>query len=806
MADHEESIRLRATDDTGATTEKVRKNLKTLEGAGKLKLSLLDHATEPIRRIGEQLKGLGKMAASMVVGGAFFQMGEDLAHSFEKAVGSVTEVGTAVSGLMFKTGESAETISGLLAVMEKMGVSSDAASTAVNRFSRGMQSVVNANALELKSTTGVIGALRNLGINVNDVHSGALGFDATLMKVADRFAQMPDGIAKTSAMLAIFGKSAGPEMIRFLNMGSKGIQEAEEAAKKYGLVLTNENIAKVREFGIAHKEFDEAIQGVMIQLGVAFLPMLSRAAEGAALFAQQFSENVMPTVQRLGELVAGPTTAAFELLSSVWKELMTWMQGTFLPRLHDLWEMLSPTRSWLGYALLWLTQTAWPQLLRAMGMVADWVKANLLPVLHELSDWLDQHVAPTLKALSETAWPALGAAAGSAGKVLQENVIPALSKAWDWLQKHQLVLAILKGALVGFGLAWLVSLLPIGAFVAAITTLSPLFGGLGAALALILTPLGLTLIVIGALAGAFIYLYNSSEEFRRAVDDISAAIQKSDWGALATELGKVKDDLLVFGGQVIMQTGVWTIALFEWVGNAIPPLLAALEDLGGKLGAWLGTEALDLAEQLGKWTGQFNHWVDTVAAQVPALMGRIGDAIRSWMSGTGQQTIQDAGAQMAGNFMDGLWKALTLEIPNLLGNFAELLKGGAGNFVSRFTSGFQQGNTGSIVAPVASTPGKGFQSGGWLTEPIAGVGLDTGRRYNFVENRKPEYVVPSGGTAPGGGGSGVSLTVAAGAVQISGAAGPAQGWADAADSLWEDLNTRLQRAMGNRPLGLGRST
>jgi hypothetical protein len=90
-------------------------------------------------------------------------------------------------------------------------------------------------------------------------------------------------------------------------------------------------------------------------------------------------------------------------------------------------------------------------------------------------------------------------------------------------------------------------------------------------------------------------------------------------------------------------------------------------------------------------------------------------------------------------------------------------------------------------------PPIGRLAGGWLTEPIAGVGA-SGQRYSFVENGKPEYVSPAGSPA-GARGGGAQIIVQAGAVQISGAAGPAQGWADAADALWADLNRRLQASM-----------
>jgi SLT domain-containing protein/phage-related protein len=41
----------------------------------------------------------------------------------------------------------------------------------------------------------------------------------------------------------------------------------------------------------------------------------------------------------------------------------------------------------------------------------------------------------------------------------------------------------------------------------------------------------------------------------------------------------------------------------------------------------------------------------------------------------------------------------------------------------------------------------GYDTGGWITEPIAGVGLRSGNRYNFAQNNVPEYVTPAGNMA-----------------------------------------------------------
>lgn len=68
--------------------------------------------------------------------------------------------------------------------------------------------------------------MRAAGITATDANGA-------MIELADLFAAMPDGVQKTALAVQIFGK-AGMEMIPMLNMGSKGLAEAQEKADEYG--------------------------------------------------------------------------------------------------------------------------------------------------------------------------------------------------------------------------------------------------------------------------------------------------------------------------------------------------------------------------------------------------------------------------------------------------------------------------------------------------------------------------------------------------------------------------------------------
>ena len=69
--------------------------------------------------------------------------------------------------------------------------------------------------------------------NLKDAGIQAKTTDEMMVKLADIFAKMPDGLEKTALSVKLFGK-AGTDLIPMLNLGGKGLQEAKDKAEAYG--------------------------------------------------------------------------------------------------------------------------------------------------------------------------------------------------------------------------------------------------------------------------------------------------------------------------------------------------------------------------------------------------------------------------------------------------------------------------------------------------------------------------------------------------------------------------------------------
>ena len=143
----------------------------------------------------------------------------------------------------------------LYKMSQRSGVSVEALSTL--RYAADLSGVsledLDGLLIKLNKTLGQAGAgdakaatfLKQFGIEAKDVASGALGTEEALKRIADRFANSPDGINKATAALELFGKS-GAKTIAFLNQGREGIEGMQSEAQKLGLEMST-NTAKAAE-------------------------------------------------------------------------------------------------------------------------------------------------------------------------------------------------------------------------------------------------------------------------------------------------------------------------------------------------------------------------------------------------------------------------------------------------------------------------------------------------------------------------------------------------------------------------------
>ena len=197
---------------------------------------------------------LGAAAATAAAAGLAYQVKQtiDLADNYAK--------------MSQKINVSVESLSTLDYVANLNGATLNVVSKALLR--------VSANLLD--ADRGLKQAAENfdaLGIETKNAEGQLKSADEVLIEVADRFAQMEDGTNKTALAIKLFGKS-GAELIPMLNMGSAGIRELQEEARKLGLEIGTETAKQAEIFNDNIYRMQQLMKGVGVELTTSLLPKL----------------------------------------------------------------------------------------------------------------------------------------------------------------------------------------------------------------------------------------------------------------------------------------------------------------------------------------------------------------------------------------------------------------------------------------------------------------------------------------------------------------------------------------------------
>ena len=173
-----------------------------------------------IQRLGNSMKGLQgnvqNAALSMKALGAAVA-GSAVVAGFTGIIKKATEAGDQLFALQQKTGISAQALTGIGNAAKLADVDMEILGKGLTKLNIALAGAGAGNKEAAQKFAG-------LGVSIKDVTGKILPADEVLKKLADRFADMPDGAGKAAAAVALFGK-AGTALIPLLNEGSKSMEQ-----------------------------------------------------------------------------------------------------------------------------------------------------------------------------------------------------------------------------------------------------------------------------------------------------------------------------------------------------------------------------------------------------------------------------------------------------------------------------------------------------------------------------------------------------------------------------------------------------
>jgi hypothetical protein len=223
----------------------------------------LDQAQGKLNKWGLSTKATFVAVAAAVAGAA-----AAIAASVRGSINSADEMSKTAQ----KFGVPIDTLSRLAYAGKYADVSLETLGKGIAKLSKNMADIAMGSGKDAER------AFDALGVSITDTNGKLRSSQDVIYDIADRFAAMPNGVAKTALAIKLFGKS-GAELIPLLNSGSAGLREMGEEAERLGFVLDQESGAAAEAFNDKLTRIGAVFEGLSNKLMVAVLPALNYLAD-----------------------------------------------------------------------------------------------------------------------------------------------------------------------------------------------------------------------------------------------------------------------------------------------------------------------------------------------------------------------------------------------------------------------------------------------------------------------------------------------------------------------------------------------
>ena len=108
-----------------------------------------------------------------------------------------------------------------------------------------------------------------------------------------------------------------------------------------------------------------------------------------------------------------------------------------------------------------------------------------------------------------------------------------------------------------------------------------------------------------------------------------AALIIANWEPMAAAFNAAGGGIEGIGAALMTLGGI----VYDWIANAVGPLLTALGEWGAALGEWISESWAKVSWELTIWWGKFTSWLKSIPPKIPPLMVEWGTSMLSWITG-----------------------------------------------------------------------------------------------------------------------------------------------------------------------------
>ncbi len=246
----------------------------------------------------------------------------------------------AMGDMAARTGQSVESLTA-------MGYAAQFSGSSVETYSAGIEKLSDNIASAAAGNDAAAQMFGRLGVSVRDANGQIRDSNQVLLDLADKVAAMQSPAEKTAAVMDLFGKTAGPELLQLLNQGKDGITALTAEAQQMGAVISTETAEQDGQFNDALDRAKIASNGLFLTIGKEVLPVLnsfsskatdaatsggvlekSATAVGVAFKTVYTGGAVLGNVLgvigdqlgKVGAMAAAVASGDFDKLSAIWSD------------------------------------------------------------------------------------------------------------------------------------------------------------------------------------------------------------------------------------------------------------------------------------------------------------------------------------------------------------------------------------------------------------------------------------------------------------------------------------------------------
>lgn len=349
----------------------------------------------------------------------------------------------------------------------------------------------------------------------------------------------------------------------------------------------------------------ESILSNIFQIVTNIFNVVGNLAEG---FRQAWNENSRG--QSIFEGILGIINTVLDTLNKMTGATSDWAQSLdftpLLDSINDLLQSIQPLTKNIGDGLSWFYQNV---LLPLASFTIENIIPDFLSLLSGAMDVLNS-IITTLQPLFQWLWDnmlqPIATWTGGVIVTVLKDLGDKLTDISNWIDKHQKNVQNFAIIIGSFASAWGLVTIAVTAWNVAAGIATVVTGALGAAIAFLTSPIGIVIVVIGALVAAGILIYRNWDTIKAKAGELKSWLS-SKWNAIGDCISGVWDtvcekcsgawDTITNGfGRFI--DGLKTVA--GRIGNSlVDPLGKAINGVIGGVN-WV-LDAVNVSWRINKW-------------------------------------------------------------------------------------------------------------------------------------------------------------------------------------------------------------